>query len=360
PLLGAVVPLPQSDGLVFTSRLSLRSHPWLADHVVGGATVVPATGLVELALRAGDEAGTARLDELTVETPLVLPEEGGLRVQVAVGGPDDTGARTVDIYAAGGEDTAPDAWTRHATGRLTPAPPTPVEASADLTLWPPTGARPADADELYADLLRLGHPFGPAFRGVTALWRRGDEVFAEIALPEEQRAGAERFGIHPALLDAAVQSGLRHAATADPDGTGQRLWQPAAWQGLTLHATGATTLRVRLAPSGSGRLSLEATDQAGGLVVTLDALGFLPVSADQLTAATGDGGRSLFRVEWTELPAASAETQQVPQWVPLFHADEVEILAGAATGPLVAVVEAVTPHGTADDALAQTTRMLSV
>ncbi|WP_244203931.1 acyltransferase domain-containing protein, partial [Streptomyces tricolor] len=113
PLLGAVVPLPQSDGLVFTSRLSLRSHPWLADHVVGGATVVPATGLVELALRAGDEAGTARLDELTVETPLVLPEEGGLRVQVAVGGPDDTGARTVDIYAAGGEDTAPDAWTRH-------------------------------------------------------------------------------------------------------------------------------------------------------------------------------------------------------------------------------------------------------
>ncbi|AKN70876.1 beta-ketoacyl synthase [Streptomyces sp. PBH53] len=360
PLLGAVVPLPQSDGLVFTSRLSLRSHPWLADHVVGGATVVPATGLVELALRAGDEAGTARLDELTVETPLVLPEEGGLRVQVAVGGPDDTGARTVDIYAAGGEDTAPDAWTRHATGRLTPAPPTPVEASAGLTLWPPTGARPVDADELYADLLRLGHPFGPAFRGVTALWRRGEEVFAEVALPEEQRAGAERFGIHPALLDAAVHSGLRHAATADPDGTGQRLWQPAAWQGLTLHATGATTLRVRLAPSGSGRLSLEATDQAGGLVVTLDALGFLPVPADQLTAATGDGGRSLFRVEWTELPAASAETQQVPQWVPLFHADEVEILAGAATGPLVAVVEAVTPDGTADDALAQTNRMLAV
>ncbi|MEU6672473.1 SDR family NAD(P)-dependent oxidoreductase, partial [Streptomyces sp. NPDC046727] len=362
PLLGAVVPLPQSDGLVLTSRLSLRTHPWLADHVVGGAVVVPATALAELALRAGDEAGTATLDELTVETPLVLPEEGGVRVQVAVGGPDDTGVRTIDVYAAGEAAEAAEAaaWTRHATGRLSPAPLTSPQASAELTLWPPTGARPADTDELYADLLRLGHPFGPAFRGVRALWRRGDEVFAEVALPEEQRAGAERFGIHPALLDAAVQSGLRHAATADPDGTGQRLWQPAEWQGLTLHATGATALRVRLAPSGSGRLALEAADEAGGLVVTMDALGFLPLSADQLTAASGDNGHSLYRVDWTELPAPAAEAEQVPQWVPLFHADEVDILAGAATGPMVAVVEAVTADGTAADALAQTDRMLAM
>ncbi len=41
PLLGAVVELPQSDGLVFTSRLSLRSHPWLADHAVGGVVIAP-------------------------------------------------------------------------------------------------------------------------------------------------------------------------------------------------------------------------------------------------------------------------------------------------------------------------------
>nr|ADM46357.1 polyketide synthase [Streptomyces sp. CS] len=363
PLLGAVVPLPQSDGLVFTSRLSQRTHPWLADHVVGGATVVPATALAELALRAGDEADTVRLDELTVETPLVLPEEGAIRVQVAVGGPDDTGARTVDIYATG-EDTEPAAWTRHATGRLSPGSLTPPETSADLTLWPPTGARPADIDELYDDLLRLGHSFGPAFRGVRKLWRRGDEVFAEVALPEEQRSGAERFGIHPALLDAAVQSALRHAATADPDGAGERLWQPAEWQGLTLHATGATTLRVRLIPSASGRLTLEAADETGGLVVTLDALGFLPVSADQLTALAGDGGDSLYRVEWTEPVAAPAEGQQAPQWVPLFHPDEVGILADAVTDPLVAVVEAVTPEnstdGTADAALSQTNRVLAM
>ncbi|MEU0054706.1 SDR family NAD(P)-dependent oxidoreductase, partial [Streptomyces sp. NPDC006309] len=359
PLLGAVVPLPQSDGLVLTSRLSLRTHPWLADHVVGGAVVVPATALVELALRAGDEAGTATLDELTVETPLLLPEDGGIRVQVAVAGPDETGARTVDVYAAG-EAPEAGAWTRHATGRLSPAPLTTPSASADLTLWPPTGARPADIDAFYDDLLHLGHSFGPAFRGVRTLWRRGDEVFAEIALPDEQRTGAERFGIHPALLDACVQSGLRHAATAGQDDGAQRLWQPAAWQRLSLHATGATTLRVRLAPSGDGRLSLEAADGTGGLVVTLDALGFLPVAADQLTAAPADGGHGLYRVDWTDLPAAEPGGQQVPQWVPLFHADEIGILAGAVTGPMVAVVEAVTPDGTADGALSLTNRMLAM
>ncbi|MGQ5668783.1 polyketide synthase dehydratase domain-containing protein, partial [Streptomyces sp. ECR2.10] len=71
PLLGAVVELPQSDGMVFTSRLSLKTHPWLADHRVGGVVLVPGTGLVELAVRAGDEAGCGVLEELVIEAPLV-------------------------------------------------------------------------------------------------------------------------------------------------------------------------------------------------------------------------------------------------------------------------------------------------
>ena len=36
PLLGAAVSLAGSGGVVLTGRLSLRSHPWLADHVVAG------------------------------------------------------------------------------------------------------------------------------------------------------------------------------------------------------------------------------------------------------------------------------------------------------------------------------------
>ncbi|MEV0504428.1 type I polyketide synthase, partial [Streptomyces spectabilis] len=116
PLLGAVVRLPQSDGLVFTSRLSLRTQPWLADHAIGGVVILPGTGLVELAVRAGDEAGCGVLDELVIEAPLVVPEHGGVRVQVAVGGPGETGARTVEVYSQREDvdDGGADAWTRHA------------------------------------------------------------------------------------------------------------------------------------------------------------------------------------------------------------------------------------------------------
>ncbi|KJY16735.1 hypothetical protein VR46_45130, partial [Streptomyces sp. NRRL S-444] len=99
PLLGAAVQLPQSDGLVFTSRLSLKSHPWLADHTIGGAVLVPATVYVDLAVRAGDEFGSGVLDELVIEAPLVVPEHGGVRIQVAVDGPHENGSRPVAVYA---------------------------------------------------------------------------------------------------------------------------------------------------------------------------------------------------------------------------------------------------------------------
>src|SRR4030095_1066604 len=85
PLLGAMLSLPDSGGLLFTSRLSVQTHPWLADHAVRGAVVFPGTGFVEVALRAGEAAGCGRLDELVVEAPLVLPAHGGVQVQVVVG-----------------------------------------------------------------------------------------------------------------------------------------------------------------------------------------------------------------------------------------------------------------------------------
>ncbi|MFF1799421.1 polyketide synthase dehydratase domain-containing protein, partial [Kitasatospora sp. NPDC058263] len=211
PLMGAVTEVPETGGLLGTSRLSLRTHPWLADHVVGGAVLLPAGALVELAVRAGDEVGCGTLDDLVIEAPLVLPEQGGVRVQVTVGGPDESGARSVAVYstredAAGG--SGGDTWTRHATGTLTATTKT-AAPQADFTVWPPAGARPVDVDALYADLGRHGYQHGPAFRGLRGLWQRGAETFAEIAVDEESREEAGRFGLHPALLDAALHPALR-------------------------------------------------------------------------------------------------------------------------------------------------------
>ncbi|MGP4052944.1 type I polyketide synthase, partial [Streptomyces sp. 2A115] len=366
PLLGAVVRLPQSDGLVFTSRLSLRSHPWLADHAVGGVVLVPGTGLVELAVRAGDEAGCGVLEELVIEAPLVVPERGGVRLQVAVGGPGEDGSRTVEIYSLS-EDIADEGgaevWTQHATGMLSSAAAQPdgVGTAFDFGAWPPPGAQPLDVDVrgFYDGLLERGYGYGPAFQGLRAVWRRGEEVFAEVALPEEQRKEADRFGIHPALLDASLHAGMLAAApdTAEEGSPGEPVL-PFAWNGLVLHAVGASVLRVRLAPGGPGAVSLAAADEAGGLVVTMDSLVSRPVSTDQLETAADDSRDSLFGVEWTELSSAQG-AEASPSWVAVATADEVTGLAGSAEVPAVVVLEAV-GGDEADAVLALSSRVLGV
>ncbi|MFD8726228.1 type I polyketide synthase, partial [Streptomyces sp. NPDC059629] len=357
PLLGAVVPLPQSDGLVFTSRLSLRTHPWLADHAIGGVVVVPGTVYVDLAVRAGDEFGCGVLEELVIESPLVLPEQGGVRVQVAVGGAGPNGSRTVDVYSLR-EEAADEAgqgeWTRHATGLLSTAAPAGGTAPAvDFAAWPPAGAQPVAIEDFYTDLVARGYAYGPAFQGLRGVWRRGDELFAEAALPPEQRENADKFGIHPALLDAALHTN----AFANPDDDRKVL--PFAWNGLVLHALGASALRVRVAPSGPDALSFQAADETGDLVLTMDSLISLPVTAEQLGAgAAGRESRdSLFRVEWTRLPAPEGAAAPA-SWAPLATADDVTALAARETLPPVAVLTATTGDG--EDPLGLTTRVVAV
>ncbi len=290
---GPVVRLPQTGGLVFSSRWSLKSQPWLAEHTLDDVIVVPAGGLVDLAVRAGDEAGTPVLAELVIETPLIVPARGAIRVQVTVSGPDESGVRTLDVHSQPGDAT--DDWTRNAVGKLSATPS--AGSGFDFTAWPPPGAR--QLGDFYDDLAARGFGYGPVFQGVRAAWQAGEEIFAEVALPEDQDAGA--FGIHPALLDAAL-----HAALPGEDG----LAQPLEWRGLTLHAAGASTLRVRLVPGGS----LEAADGTGTLVVTADEVALRPVSTGQLGATTEDRD-SLFQVNWVELPvgpvAAAADDVEV-------------------------------------------------
>ncbi|WP_340563441.1 type I polyketide synthase [Streptomyces sp. GSL17-111] len=298
PLLGASVPVAGSDGILLTGRISVGTHPWLADHVLLGTVLLPGTALLELALRAGEAVGLPSLDELTLEAPLTLPGDGAVVVQVAVG--DTTaadGGRAVTVHSRAEGDEG--AWTRHAGGTLRADPAGPVPESVP---WPPRGAEPVDPAGFYAAVAEGGYGYGPAFQGLRAVWRRADEVFAEVTLPPEARTHSAGFGLHPALLDAAL-----HAAGAGslfPD-TGE-VRVPFAWQGVTVHATGATELRVRISRSaGRDALRLEAVDTSGAPVVQVETLEFRPVSAAQLASAQGPGD-ALFAVEWTPAPAGPA------------------------------------------------------
>lgn len=291
PLLDGTVRLAGSDEVVLTSRLSLHTQPWLAEHVVYGQVLLPGTALAEMAIRAGDETGCPRIDELTMAVPLVVPPQGGVQVQVRVGEPDARGRRPVGIHSR----TA-DAWTEHATGTLSPATPVSTVSDSDTTAWPPPDAIPVPLDDFYESFAADGFDYGPRFRGLRAAWRSGDDVFAEVELDPAHHAEAAGFGLHPALLDAAL-----HAVTLRPGAPAAREL-PFSWQGFSLHAAGAVALRVRVTPG----IGLELTTADGDPVATIDSLVVREAGRDAVRR-----NDSLFQLDWTPVPIPDATSLSV-------------------------------------------------
>ncbi|MGC4807683.1 type I polyketide synthase [Micromonospora sp. DT233] len=295
PLLGAALPLAGGDAHLFTALLSRQRHPWLGDHVIDGTVVLPGTAFLELAVRAGDQVGCVRVDELTLSAPLVLPERGAVRVQVRLDPADDTGARALVVHSRRADADATEPWQRHAEGRLAPAEPT---AAAAPLHWPPVDATPVDLGDFYPRLAETSADYGPAFRGLHAAWRRDGEVFAEAVLPDGLDAAG--YGLHPALLDAALQTIGLGAAGARGRGV-----MPFSWRGTVLHAAGATRLRVRLTDVADDTVSLQVWDGAGHPVVSVDSLAVRPTGGGVARRAGHD---ALFRTEWLAVPPASPPT----------------------------------------------------
>ncbi|MFI7504828.1 SDR family NAD(P)-dependent oxidoreductase [Streptomyces sp. NPDC049687] len=292
PLLGAAVALADSEGYLLTGRLSLATHPWLADHAVMGRVLLPGTAFVELAIRAGDAVGCAAIDELTLEAPLVLPETGAVQLQLAVGAPDDDGVRTLTIHSRPEDSvgTGADDWTRHAAGTLGTGGALPT---ADLRPWPPA-AEALDIGDFYERRAAAGLGYGRAFQGLRAAWRSGGDVWAEIALPQEAAERAGAYGIHPALLDSALHP-LEFLRTADGE-DGPAL--PFAWAGVRLLASGARTLRVRVTGQGPDRVALFVADETGEPVAAVESLTLRQVRADAPDDRRLDG---LYDVTWESL-----------------------------------------------------------
>ncbi|WP_290062693.1 type I polyketide synthase, partial [Amycolatopsis solani] len=342
PLLGPALDLTDG-GVVRTSLLTTATQPWLADHEVHGTPVLPGTAFAELALAAGVDLA---VEELTIESPLALAEDRHLQVRLSTA--DEEGAREVTVSSR--PEGTDDPWVRHATGRLVPevaldedsvpaaALATPATGSAaapgaagapggaavsgsaaaaglassaavpgapgaagraavpgsaalsaavgstSADTWPPVGAEPLGLTDLTDRLAADGLGYGPAFPGPTIAWRRDHEIFAEVALTGPQRPEASAYGLHPALFDAT----LRLVSLLDPALTGS---VPFSWHGITLHATGAAALRVRLTPADGG-LRLTATDPAGNPVVSIERLVLRRPGAAKTP-------QPLLRLDWT-------------------------------------------------------------
>ncbi|MGH3169639.1 MAG: acyltransferase domain-containing protein, partial [Trebonia sp.] len=299
PLLAARVSVAGRDEHVLTGRLSRGARPWLAEHTLFDTTVLPGAAFVELVLHAGRQAGCDRIDELVIETPLVIPPQGGRRVQVCLGALGADGRREVSVSSrAGGEDEQEGAeWVRHAAGTMSAAGECQPGQPAEVTDWPPPGTAEIDLGGLYDRLAARGYQYGMAFQGLRAAWRGDDEVFAEVAVPDG--LDADDYGMHPALLDAALHALFLIGDPARP-------WVPFSWSNVTIHARGATAVRARLTATGPDAYAIALTDPAGAAVAAIGRLILRPAAQDHLAEARGARHDPMYHVDWPAQPGPDA------------------------------------------------------
>jgi mycoketide-CoA synthase len=297
PLLGAVAALADQDQVMISGRLSLSTEGWLAGHQVNDTVVFPATGFIEVILRAGELAGCPVIDELILHTALTLSEQVPTDLQILVHPLDQPGRRPFSVHSrVAGQHPA--AWTLHASGAL----------SADQpAAGPPLMAAPnveaLDQDDFYERLAQQGYRYSGLFRSLRGIGTgpaRPEAVYAEVALP----AGTDitGYGIHPALLDAALHPLVSVLdRTSEADSASLRL--PYALSGVTLYATAATQLHVHLTRTGEDTFKLHATDPTGAPVITISALTLRAVS-DPIGRPTSTAGLSdsLFELTWRSVP----------------------------------------------------------
>ncbi|WP_446696882.1 type I polyketide synthase [Streptomyces zagrosensis] len=308
PLLGAAVEVAEGGSYLLTGRLSAQTHGWLADHTVLDTVLLPGTAFAELALHAAGRTGCDHVAELTLHAPLVIPDGTAVDVQLAVAGPDHTGQRPLTVHSRPAGESGDAAWTRHASGALG-ASPAAVPVALDGA-WPPPGASRLSVQDFYQQLAEHGYRYGPTFQGLVSAWRLDGAIYAEVLLPEQERERAADYGMHPALLDAALQA--RALAVEPGSDKSEQVALPFAWTGVRLRATGANALRVRIAPTAADRLTLTAADPTGAVVITVDDLILRPVADGQLDRARSVGRNSLFQLAWPQ--TALPQTVPVSTW----------------------------------------------
>ena len=310
PLLGARVSVAGVEG-VYEARVSRSTHGWLYEHRVGGQAWVPGAGLAELLRAAGEhryEGESAEVLSLVIQAPLVLPEHGSQRVQVVL---SEEGERTTGtVYSQPWDDKASVTWTVHATAEVSRS--TRSGRTLDVGAARARCATAVDVESSYEDFASVSLEYGPAFRGTKTLLRGEGEALGEVKLPEGVE-GAEAYGVHPALLDAAFQTAVevRH---------GGGLFLPFAIDRFTVYERGATSAVVysRLIDSTSDGVTVDVTltDVHGRVLAEASKLRGRPATIDaQGRSSKSEVSSAIYRVEWPEHAVGEGGSLPTGRWV---------------------------------------------
>ncbi|MFI9722970.1 type I polyketide synthase [Streptomyces sp. NPDC052396] len=300
PLLVAETEQANTGTLVLSARLGLDEHPWLADHAVHDTVVVPMTAVIEYAIASADRVGCEVVENLSLHAPLILDDEEDLLLQITVAPPDSSGTHLWQLHARPADAPPEHPWTCHADARLHPADRKTDNAPGETTTWPPEPTRPVPLDDVYDDLWKRGYQYGPAFRNLRQLHLSETTCYTEARLDEPFGSDAAGFGIHPALLDAALH-GVLAARTDTP------LQLPCVIGSVQLLLSGAGHVRATVTSSGTDRIDALITDTDGRTVAVIKELVSLPATPQHLRAALSGTTTLGHLLSWQPQPPSSLE-----------------------------------------------------
>jgi len=229
PLLGSQV---QSASHIWHNRLDPRKVPWLADHVVDASIVFPATGFVEMALAAGQQAlavSQVELLDLELLRPVVFDMSGSVDFRTRF--EESAGKISIETRKSHGDA----AWEMacFATVRANPVPQVaPIKALEN-----------AVTSTIYADLAKQHLTYGPEFALVQKIAIKDRIADAFLGLP----AGDNRFCLDPRQADAALHGifALIKSAAPLPDHQG-RMMVPKSFGKIRVFAGETAILRSNI------------------------------------------------------------------------------------------------------------------
>ncbi|MDC3955567.1 type I polyketide synthase [Polyangium jinanense] len=325
PLLGAQVHAAQANA-VFEAVLAIETTPYLSDHRVFGRPVVPGTALLELARAAAEvvlgEGAYLRVEGLTIQSPLVLPEQGAVRVQVSISDAEGE-AGAVAIHGQSLSAQPGEAWTEHASGRFTRIAPPEAPRHSALSAIRSRCMIPVDTVRLYESFSARGVDYGPAFRGIREIHRGEGESLALLELPESAGDVGESHACHPALLDAALQTiGAAFSLSDDSAYLPFELGTFSLWKrvpaSVFVHAT-ARTPETSRGEVLTGDVVL--LDAGGEHVLSIESISFKRADAAAMPAPKRHTREEwLYELTWPEKPLPSsserpASEAQAGEWL---------------------------------------------
>ncbi len=321
PLLGTRLPSPLPQA-IYQSNLSAEEPAFLAQHVVQGHVIVPATAWLELLRAAGSQVlpGAVGVADVSIDQAMILEGREEVRRVQAIIEPVQGGAAAMRVLSQRVTASPGESWECHVTARATTTMPM---LGGTLEQARATCRDRVDLGQFYEAFARRGLTLGASFQPVDALMSGEGQALGHVMLREDDRASSASYGIHPVLLDGCLQV----LAAALPQGDDASLYLPVGLGCFALIGSPGVSCWSHVVLDGPPAESVGATirvfDEAGSPVAILERIRLQRVAADAIARL---GSRwlddAMLELHW---PPIEREAASAPAW----SLQEIAVSAGA-------------------------------